>query len=94
LADFVLGPNKGWSAEKRDKILKTGKLTEIYAQSPLPVYILYQTVWLGDREQIIYGADIYDHDRTLIKALSAIDGVATPPKEAQTKTANLEKDTK
>ncbi len=94
LADFVLGPNQGWSTEKRDKILKTGKLTEIYAQSPLPVYILYQTVWLGDREQIIYGADIYDHDRTLIKALSAIDGVATPSKDAQTKTANLTKDKK
>lgn len=89
LADFVLAPNTDWSQEKRDSILQRGRQTEIYAQSPLPVYILYQTVWLGAREQIVYGADIYGHDKTLLKALSEVDGVAVPVMEADTKTAQF-----
>lgn len=78
LSDFVLQPNADWSAEKRDAILKKGKMREVYAQEPLPVYILYQTVWLGARDQIIYGADIYGHDAKLLKALSQLDGMAKP----------------
>lgn len=89
LADFVLNPNSNWSASKRDAILQRGKLTEIRAEEPLPVYILYQTVWLGDRNQIIYGADIYGHDKRLIKALSEIDGVAVPVAPKPTKTAQF-----
>jgi murein L,D-transpeptidase YcbB/YkuD len=78
LADFVLKPNEKWSTEKRDAILKKGKMREIYATEPLPVYILYQTVWLGARDQIVYGADIYNHDRKLLKELLKIDGIAVP----------------
>ena len=87
LADFVLGPNIAYSQEKRDAILKAGKLREVYAEQPLPVYILYQTVWLGEQGQIVYGADIYGHDIELVKALSEIDGVAVPVDKDATKTA-------
>ncbi len=89
LADFVLSPNPDWSSSKRDSILQRGKLREIRAQEPLPVYILYQTVWLGERNQIIYGADIYGHDTRLIKALLEIDGVAVPTAPKSTKTAQI-----
>ncbi len=90
LADFVLNPNDNWSPERRDEILNRGKLKEVYAQKPLPVYILYQTVWLGEHNQIVYGADIYGHDTTLIKALSEIDGVAIPvAADEATKTAQV-----
>lgn len=78
LADFVLEKNKGWSAEKRDEILKAGKLKEVFAQESMPVYILYQTVWLGNKGQIVYGADLYGHDKQLVKALAEIGGVAVP----------------
>ncbi len=78
LADFVLNPNKKWSAEKRDAILRKGKMREIYAEEPLPVYILYQTVWLGAGDQIIYGADIYGHDAQLLTELKEIDAIGRP----------------
>ena len=87
LADFVLEPNDNWSTERRDKILGSGKQTEIWAKKPLPVYILYQTVWLGDRGQVVYGTDLYGHDRTLLRALSDIKGVVFPAKEKMVKTA-------
>ena len=86
-ADFVLEPNDNWSTERRDKVLATGKQTEIWAQKPLPVYILYQTVWLGDRGQIVYGTDLYGHDRTLMRALSDMKGVVFPAEEKPVKTA-------
>lgn len=87
LADFVLKNKEGWTQEKRKEILKAGKMRDIYMKEELPVYILYQTVWLGDNNQIIYGADIYGHDDTLMKALKEIDGIAQPVKEKSTQTA-------
>lgn len=75
LADFVLAPNDNWSEERKDKILASGKEQNIWAHKPLPVYILYQTVWLGEQGQIVYGQDIYDHDARLLKELKKIEGV-------------------
>lgn len=87
VADFVLEENKGWSQERKEKILARGKLAEVRAENPIPVYILYQTVWLGDRGQIVYGPDLYGHDRKLLKALSNIGGIALPAKPKPTTTA-------
>ena len=94
VADFILARNDNWSKERKDKILARGRLAEVRAQKPLPVYILYQTVWLGDREQIVYGHDLYGHDRKLLKALSDIGGIALPEARKNTKTAqnNVSKD--
>ena len=75
-ADFVLSPNANWSMDKMQSIFDRGKLTEIRAEQPLPVYILYQTVWLGNGGQIVYGSDLYDHDYQLVQALRKINGVA------------------
>lgn len=74
-ADFVLEPNDNWSKERKEQILAAGKERNIWAHKPLPVYILYQTVWLGDKGQIVYGQDIYDHDYKLLKELNKIDAL-------------------
>ncbi len=71
LADFVLEPNTNWSSEKKQRVMDSMKQTEIWASSPLPVYILYQTVWLGSKGQVVYGNDLYEHDRELLAALRA-----------------------
>jgi murein L,D-transpeptidase YcbB/YkuD len=82
LADFVLAPNDNWSEERKKSILAKGKEKNIWAHKPLPVYILYQTVWLGAQGQIVYGQDLYGHDYKLLKELKKIDGVAIPTKGA------------
>lgn len=89
LAEFVLAPNTNWSAEKKQRIMESGKQTEVWAQKPLPVYILYQTVWLGERGQIVYGPDLYGHDRKLLKVLSEMDGIVYPVFETQTVSADI-----
>jgi murein L,D-transpeptidase YcbB/YkuD len=87
LADFVLSHNNGWSEDRKNQILANGRQTDIRADEPLPVYILYQTVWLGDNGQIVYGHDIYGHDAKLLKELKNINGVAIPAMDSGVKTA-------
>ncbi len=81
LADFILTPNQGWSTERKQDILNSGRQTNISTESPLSVYILYQTIWLGDRGQLVYGHDIYQKDKNLLKALVTIGGIAYPLEE-------------
>ncbi len=77
LADFVLEANQGWSKAKKNKIFDSVRMTEIRAEQSMPVYILYQTVWLGNDGKVVYGNDIYGHDTQLISALKKVDGIAT-----------------
>ena len=83
LADFVLEANDNWSSERKERIFASGEQTDIWAHKPLPVYIVYNTVWLGDQGQIVYGNDIYGHDRTLLRALRDMNSVMS----TQTKVA-------
>ena len=87
LADFVMKGKNGWTQEKRVEVLKAGKMRDIYVENKIPVYILYQTVWLGDNNQLVYGADLYGHDDRLIAALKAQDAIAAPAQEKPTETA-------
>lgn len=65
VANFVLAPNNGWSTEREQEILSTGRETEIAAANPLPVYLLYRTAWIGDNGGLIYGHDMYSEDDAL-----------------------------
>lgn len=78
IAQFVMKNNEGWSDEIMNKILASGKKTDIAAEVHVPVYLLYQTMWFGDNGQLVYGHDIYDRDIVLRRALDAIDGVGYP----------------
>tara|TARA_R110001592_G_scaffold79054_1_gene236726 strand:- start:54522 stop:56156 length:1635 start_codon:yes stop_codon:yes gene_type:complete len=65
----------GWTQDDTDALLKTGKLKDIYTDDHVPVYLLYYTVWLDERDQVIYGQDIYDGDQALFHALEKLDGI-------------------
>lgn len=78
LAFFVMKNNEGWSEDKMNRILVSGKKTDIFADVTVPVYLLYQTIWFGDNGQLVYGHDIYDRDIVLRRALHDIDGVGYP----------------
>jgi len=74
VADFIMKQNKGWRSEDMIDILKAGEATDKFIQDTIPVFLLYNTVWLGDKNQIIYGMDIYDHDKKLWQLLEKLDG--------------------
>ncbi|PJB70531.1 MAG: murein L,D-transpeptidase [Alphaproteobacteria bacterium CG_4_9_14_3_um_filter_47_13] len=78
MANFVLGGNGDWSPRDMDGIIATGKTTEVMTSKPFPVYIIYQTVWLDGKGQIVYGSDVYKRDRELIDVLAAMHGYYLP----------------
>ncbi len=66
LANFIMDGKPEWSESKLQNILDSQRLTEVFVDNKLPVFILYQTVWLGDDRKIVYGPDVYGKDRQLI----------------------------
>ncbi len=78
IASFVLSRNKGWTDAEMDYLIETGKTVEVPAEQKLPVYIVYQSIWMDDREQLVYGSDVYKRDRKLIEVLGAMNGFWLP----------------
>ena len=73
LAHFIMEGKPDWSDGKLQTILDSQRLTEVSVAQKLPVFILYQTVWLGDDRKIVYGADVYGKDRQLINHMKSKD---------------------
>lgn len=78
MANFILEGKDGWSPEKTQSILNRGRKTDIAIDQRIPVYIIYQTIWLGEQGQLVYGYDIYGRDAVLRRALHDIKGVGFP----------------
>ncbi len=69
LADFILSANDGWTWEGMEKMISSGKMRDVPAKEKIPVYIVYQTVWLNADGKIIYGKDVYGQDKRLYNQL-------------------------
>lgn len=79
IANFILSGNEGWSEEKLQSMLAKSGTRETAAAQQIPVYILYQTVWLHTDGGLVYGDDVYDEDAKLFQALGKINGVPATP---------------
>jgi len=76
VALFALENNRGWKGrEDMNAILETNRTKDIYANDRVTVYLLYYTLWLGPKRQIIYGKDIYGRDEFLWDELKKLDGI-------------------
>lgn len=78
VANFILSPNEGWTPAKMSGYLEKTKTIEVKAQQQLPVYILYQTVWLDESGDIVYGDDLYGNDIKLVNELKRSGQVVLP----------------
>lgn len=82
MAEFILESKVDWRdinmAAKIDNILATVKKTDIEIDDPIPVYVLYQTMWLDNADRLVYGTDYYNLDTKLIDKLAKIDGFFIP----------------
>lgn len=78
MANFILRVKNGWDEYSADTIIQTGKMRDVFIQKTVPVYLLYYTVWLNDAGEVVYGNDLYEFDRDLIKMLEDIDGFFIP----------------
>jgi murein L,D-transpeptidase YcbB/YkuD len=80
VARFILANNSGWSKARMERILASGRTTEIPAAEKIPVYILYQTIWLDDQNRLVYGPDVYKLDHKMIEAMAALNVLHIPKK--------------
>ncbi|MCC6598935.1 MAG: L,D-transpeptidase family protein [Alphaproteobacteria bacterium] len=78
MAEFILKERPGWKPEDTESLLRKGTRVDLSIPEPIPVYMLYYTVWVGENGQVVFGNDLYGHDAALMKMLRAIDGIFLP----------------
>jgi murein L,D-transpeptidase YcbB/YkuD len=74
LAGYLLKDYPEWSPDRIQKAIDEGKGRTIVLSNPVPVHILYLTVWTDDQGTAYFSKDIYNRDQRLIAALKK-----TPP---------------
>lgn len=72
MTEFIF-KGKNWSEERTTKILNSLETTDIAAVARIPIYLLYYTVWLDNKGNIVYGDDMYDWDDAVLAALDKVD---------------------
>tara|TARA_R110002126_G_scaffold13118_3_gene56634 strand:- start:152562 stop:154280 length:1719 start_codon:yes stop_codon:yes gene_type:complete len=70
MAEFLLrGHEASWGSDKMGAIYSSLKTTDLQIEDTMPVYILYQTNWLNNKGDIVFGPDLYKRDKKLIALL-------------------------
>jgi murein L,D-transpeptidase YcbB/YkuD len=71
LASYVLGgPDRGWTPEKFEAMLATGKNQSVPLERPIPIYILYNTAVVDPvSREVSFYEDVYGRDALLGKAI-------------------------
>lgn len=65
LAAYLLKDDPAWGPWRIDEMIAGGKTTQVSLPTPMPVYLGYATVWVGDDGAAHYRADIYGRDARL-----------------------------
>lgn len=76
LAEVILATDPAWSRERIDAILQKGTNRSVTLQKPLPVHLVYQTSWVGERGEIEFRNDIYGRDKRIAEEMKI--ALATP----------------
>ncbi|HEX6159346.1 MAG TPA: L,D-transpeptidase family protein, partial [Thermoanaerobaculia bacterium] len=69
LALYLLRDQPRWTREAIESDIATGTERTIRLTSPLPVYVLYWTAWVGDDGHMEFHRDHYQRDAALAAAL-------------------------
>jgi murein L,D-transpeptidase YcbB/YkuD len=75
-AEAILATDPAWSRERIDAILQKGVNRVFTLQQPVPVYLVYQTAWVGEQGEIEFRNDIYGRDRRIGEEMKI--ALATP----------------
>ena len=62
LAEYLLSDQKGWNKREIEKAMQAGKPLQVDLTKPVPVYIVYRTVWV-DEGVVNFRDDVYGHDQ-------------------------------
>ncbi|PPD50231.1 MAG: murein L,D-transpeptidase [Methylobacter sp.] len=69
LAEFALKNQKGWDKARIQKAMGSPKMQRVILDKPIPVLFFYTTAFFDHDNQLVFYADIYDHDTVLHEAL-------------------------
>jgi murein L,D-transpeptidase YcbB/YkuD len=69
LADFLLTDMPEWPPERRKQVLEKGDTRFVTLRTPVPVYLLYRTVWVDVQGVMQFREDIYGRDALVIQAI-------------------------
>lgn len=78
MAEFILKEKPGWSEEKSREVLDKGKIRDIFIPETIPVYLVYYTAWVDPNGEVVFGNDLYQYDKDVIKMLSNLDEIFIP----------------
>ena len=70
LAEFLLAESDaGWSPERIEQVIESGKRKIVRMPKPIPVHLVYQTAWVDKNGALQFSRDLYGRDRHLTQAL-------------------------
>jgi murein L,D-transpeptidase YcbB/YkuD len=64
LAEYVLGGLSDWTPERIAEAMHSGTEKHVKLPEPLPVHLVYFTVWPDETGGLRFHGDVYGHDRT------------------------------
>jgi len=68
-AEMLLKDTAGWSRQRIDKVVASGKTTVVHLSTTLPVLLLYWTAWADFDGTVNFRRDVYGRDGRLLDAL-------------------------
>lgn len=77
LAHVLLAPQEADPEAAFQSYLNMGRETQVDLETPIPVYLTYQSVFLNEAGELAYRVDIYGRDRIVFDAMAAM-GVTLP----------------
>jgi murein L,D-transpeptidase YcbB/YkuD len=73
LAEYLLRDDPQWNRETINSAIRQGRQRTVMLDEEIPVHLLYWTVWQDDEGLLNFREDIYQHDQSLVQALTTIE---------------------
>jgi murein L,D-transpeptidase YcbB/YkuD len=92
LAEVILGHDRGWTMERVQAAVKSGRSQDVTLETPVPVHLTYFTATADDTGKVSYHGDIYGMDTRVASALAgkpvalaaaAVPSQASAPRRSQ-----------
>jgi L,D-transpeptidase YcbB len=78
LAEYLLRDNPDWDREKILAAIDQGRERAVILKEPIPVHLVYWTVWVDDAGVVQFREDLYGRDAELAKALGLTPAAGSP----------------
>jgi murein L,D-transpeptidase YcbB/YkuD len=68
-ASYLLQDQPEWTTKKIEEAMEKGEPVQVNLNKPFPVYIVYRTVWVDEKNRVNFREDIYGHDQRQLARL-------------------------